>query len=97
MRYFSIEEVYNPQNDRIYSAGLPPKNERVISRQMKPKGVMIWMGVGFNAKAPLIFVKAGVSIDTDVYREEVLKPVERWALEQYGVDEEGTIFLTNFD
>jgi hypothetical protein len=39
---------------------------------MKPQGVMGWFGIGYNAKTPLIFVKAGVKINTDVYREEIL-------------------------
>jgi len=66
-RYFSIEEAHNPQNDRIWSAERPSEAERTIERQMKPKGVMVWCGVGYDAKAPLIFVRAGVKIDTDVY------------------------------
>lgn len=56
---------------------------------MKPQGVMVWAGVGYNAKAPLIFVKAGVKINTDVYRKEILKPTEQWAAEHYGIDDEG--------
>lgn len=56
---------------------------------MKPQGVMVWLGVGYNAKGPLIFVKAGIKINTDVYREEILEPVEVWAEQHYGVDEEG--------
>jgi hypothetical protein len=64
---------------------------------MKPKGVMVWAGVGYDAKAPLIFVRAGVKIDTDVYREEILEPVEQWAQQHYGVDDEGKIFKNNFD
>lgn len=59
---------------------------------MKPKGLMVWCGVGFNAKAPLIFVRAGVKISTDVYRTEILEPVEQWAEGHYGVDEGGKFF-----
>jgi hypothetical protein len=59
---------------------------------MKPKGVMVWCGVGYDAKAPLIFVQAGVKIDTDVYRRTILRPVRNWAEEHYGVDEEGEDF-----
>lgn len=88
-KYFSIQEAYNPQNDRIWSVEEPPISERVVERQMKPQGVMVWAGVGYNAKAPLIFVKAGVKINTDVYRKEILKPVEKWAWEHYGFDEDG--------
>lgn len=51
------------------------------------------MGFGFNAKAPLIFVKAGVKINTDVYRKEILEPVGQWAEQHYGVDENGKILL----
>ena len=48
---------------------------------------MVWCGVGYDTKAPLIFVKAGIKIDTDVYRKEILEPVEDWALEHYGTSE----------
>jgi len=63
---------------------------------MKPKGVMVWMGVGYNAKAPLIFVKAGVKINTNVYRKEILEPVGQWAEQHYGVDENGKNFNCDY-
>jgi hypothetical protein len=53
---------------------------------MKPKGVMVWAEVGYETKRPLIFVKSGVKIDTDVYREDILEPVEEWALDHYGTE-----------
>jgi hypothetical protein len=96
-RFFSIEEAHNHQNDRIWSAEHPSQAERTIQRQMKPKGVMVWCGVGYNAKAPLIFVRAGVKIDTNVYRREILRPTRNWAKEHYGVDDEGKIFERIFD
>lgn len=64
---------------------------------MKPKGVMIWCGFGYNAKAPLIFVKEGIKINTDVYRRKILKPTENWAIQHYGVDDEGKILKQVFD
>jgi len=88
-KFFSIEEAFNPQNDRIWSAEQPSEDERAVERQMKPKGVMVWAGFGYDAKAPLIFVESGVKINTDVYRQEILEPVEEWAQDHYGVDEEG--------
>jgi transposase len=88
-KFFPIEEAFNHQNDRIWAAERPDEEERVVQRQMKPKGVMVWCGVGYNAKAPLIFVKSGLKIDTDLYRREILKPVKRWAIDHYGTDEEG--------
>ena len=88
-KFFPIEEAFNHQNDRIWAAERPSEEERVVQRQMKSKGVMVWMGVGYNAKAPLIFVKSGLKIDTDLYRREILRPVKRWAIEHYGVDENG--------
>lgn len=87
-KLFTIQESYNPQNDRIWSAEKPSAADRVVERQMKPKGVMVWMGVGYDAKAPLIFISTGVKINTDVYRKEVLEPVKDWAIDHYGVDEE---------
>lgn len=95
-RYFSIEEAHNPQNDRIWSAERPSEAERTIERQMKPKGVMVWCGVGYDAKAPLIFVRAGVKIDTDVYRRTILRPVRQWAEQHYGVDNEGKLLKNHF-
>jgi len=85
----SVEEAFNPQNDLIWSAQRPEESERTVERRMKPKSVMLWAGVGFAAKAPLIFVESGIKIDTDGYRREILRPVKRWAMEHYGVDEKG--------
>jgi hypothetical protein len=56
---------------------------------MKPQGVMVWAGLGYNTKAPLIFVKQGLKVNTDLYRREILKPVKHWAIEHYGVDDDG--------
>lgn len=95
-RYFSIEEAHNPQNDRIWSAERPPEAERIVERQMKPKGLMVWCGVAYDAKAPLIFVRAGIKINTDVYRTEILEPVATWAAQHYGVDEEGKLWSDFF-
>lgn len=52
---------------------------------------MIWAGIGYDAKAPLIFVKAGVRVNTDTYRREILRPVESWATEYYGLEEDGKV------
>jgi len=87
-KFFTIEEGHNHQNDRIWSSSKPSKEVRVVQHQMKPKGVMVWCGVGYDTKAPLIFVKAGIKIDTDVYRKEILEPVEDWAMDHYGTTEE---------
>lgn len=88
-KFFPIEESFNHQNDRIWSAEKPSNEERVVERQMKSKGLMVWAGVGHNAKAPLIFVKSGLKIDTDLYRRDILRPVMNWAKDHYGVDEQG--------
>lgn len=93
MRLRSVEEAHNRQNDLIWSAERPPEEERTVERRMKPKAVMVWAGVGYNAKAPLIFVKEGVKINTDVYRRKILRPTKNWALENYGVDSEGNFWI----
>lgn len=56
---------------------------------MKPNSVMVWAGVGYNAKAPLVFVGDGVKIDTNVYRKKILYPTRLWAERHYGVDADG--------
>lgn len=96
-KFFPIQESFNHQNDRIWSSEKPSNKERVVERQMKPKGVMVWVGVGYNAKAPLIFVSSGLKINTDLYRREILKPIKRWALGHYGVDNKGKFLRIFFD
>jgi transposase len=88
-KFYTVEESHNPQNDRIWSEGAPHNDERVVQRQMKPQGVMVSAGIGYNAKGPLIFVDSGTKVDTDVYRKDILEPVEEWALNHYGTDENG--------
>jgi hypothetical protein len=57
---------------------------------------MVWLGVEYDSKAPLIFVKAGIKINTDVYREEILEPLKYWAIKHYGVDEQGKFLISTW-
>uniref|UniRef100_A0A914DIN1 Uncharacterized protein n=1 Tax=Acrobeloides nanus TaxID=290746 RepID=A0A914DIN1_9BILA len=34
-------------------------------------------------------LRAGIKIDTDVYREDILEPTKVWALQHYGTDNDG--------
>ncbi|KAI6655362.1 hypothetical protein LOD99_2197 [Oopsacas minuta] len=76
-KLFTIEEATNPQNDRIISSSISsiPEELRYVSRIQKPLSVMVWAGISSIGRTPLIFVPAGVKIDTRTYRELILEPV----------------------
>jgi hypothetical protein len=38
---------------------------------MKPKGVMVWLGYGYNFKLPAIFLDKGVKMNAEIYRQQV--------------------------
>ncbi|KAI6658708.1 hypothetical protein LOD99_10966 [Oopsacas minuta] len=76
-KLFTSEEATNPQNDRIISSSIStiPEELRYVSRIQKPLSVMVWAGISSIGRTPLIFVPAGVKIDTQTYRELILEPV----------------------
>ncbi|QQP41505.1 Putative dde superfamily endonuclease, partial [Caligus rogercresseyi] len=80
-KLFTVQAVYNSQNDRILaksSADIPVKVRGVFRRQ-KPKSVMVWAGVMSDGKkSPLIFVPEGVKINKEVYLSMLNDQVLPW-------------------
>uniref|UniRef100_A0A914C723 Tc1-like transposase DDE domain-containing protein n=1 Tax=Acrobeloides nanus TaxID=290746 RepID=A0A914C723_9BILA len=79
-----IEQARNAQNDRNWSEGPLPLQDRIVPRQQHPQQVMCWAGVGYGVKTPLFFVPAGTSINGEVYREFLRTKVFPWARRTYG-------------
>ena len=48
-----------------------------VNRRQKPASVMVWAAVSKTWKSPLIFVKEGVKVNTNVYIDEILTPALR--------------------
>jgi hypothetical protein len=81
-KYFVIEQAHNHQNDRNWSIARPSKAKRAIMRAVKPRGVMVWLGVMFDGRTKLIFVPSGVKIDGEVYVEMLERKVLQWINER---------------
>ena len=76
-KIFTIEQALNPQNDRIIShkASTIDSALKYVPRVQKPLSVMVWAGISAVGRTPLIFVPAGVKINSSTYCELILEPV----------------------
>ena len=50
----------------------------------KPKSVIVWVGIIFDGKAPLIFIEDGVKINQIVYRTMLQNKLLPWTQELFG-------------
>ncbi|XP_065658141.1 uncharacterized protein LOC136082654 [Hydra vulgaris] len=73
-KFFSVEQAYNVQNDRVLASGSSEanKNGRIVSCTQKPAGAMVWAGVSFLGKTELIFVENGIKINANNYVTHIL-------------------------
>ena len=71
-KLFSVEAKFNTQNDRIL--GKSPKDLsdhlRFVSRRQKPSSVMVWGAISKSWKSPLIFVKEGVKVMKEKFKNK---------------------------
>jgi transposase len=81
-KYFVIEQAHNHQNDRRWTRRPPSKATRAVMRAVKPKGVMVWLGVMFGDRTRLIFVPKGVKVNGEVYVEMLERDVLPWIEER---------------
>ncbi|KIH62180.1 hypothetical protein ANCDUO_07539 [Ancylostoma duodenale] len=61
-KWFDVERAHNRQNDRVRLKGKPPLEEKMTTRRQIPKQVMVWTGITYTGKTPLIFVDEGVKV-----------------------------------
>jgi ''Paired box'' domain. len=83
-KVFTVQQAYNHQNDRSWSAEAPGTSAIVEHRQ-NPASVMVWGGICASGKTPLVFVEQGVKINQEVYRRDILEAVVLpWAQQHFG-------------
>ncbi|PIO67302.1 hypothetical protein TELCIR_10951, partial [Teladorsagia circumcincta] len=56
-KLFTVEQVVNKQNDRVYAVSNP---YATVSRSSHPASVMVFAGITADGKTPLWFVPEGV-------------------------------------
>ena len=86
-KIFTVQSVVNSQNDRIYAADARdvPQGSRLHFRRQKPAGVMVWAAVASDGtKSPLIFIKEGVKVNSQVYMQMLDEKVLPWLTETFG-------------
>lgn len=83
-KLFSVQQVFNRQNDRIWSRS-PPGNSSIVPRRQGSKSLMVWAGICATGKTPLVFINSGVKINKDVYQKDILEDVViPWAKKHFG-------------
>jgi inhibitor of nuclear factor kappa-B kinase subunit alpha len=86
-KLFTIEQAFNPQNDRVYlSTRQGANSERLqFQRAQGAASVMVWAAVTADGRSPLVFLPARVKINGAIYRESVLDAVLRpWSQQHFG-------------
>jgi transposase len=83
-KLFTIEQAHNHQNDRIWSKKVL-LDGKIISRSQKPKSLMVWAGITYNSKTPLIFIDEGVKVNQEIYQTQILEcQMLPWAQKHFG-------------
>lgn len=85
-KWVNIEQAHNSQNDRIWSKSPLPPEVKIVERRQKPQQIMVWAGVTWDTKTPLIFVPQGVKVNGNEYRQMLETKVLPWAKENLGED-----------
>ncbi|GFX43820.1 uncharacterized protein TNCV_4110991 [Trichonephila clavipes] len=83
-KLFTIQQILNSQNDRIWS-GDNSSTSTVVGRHQYRKSVMVWCGIIASGKTPLSFMVEGVKINHKVYRRDIIEAVVLpWAQKHFG-------------
>ena len=71
-----MKQQFYPQNDKVLAANSEdvPEDMLTVYRPQKLSSVMVWAAVSKTWKLPLIFVKQGVKVNTNVYIDDILAP-----------------------
>uniref|UniRef100_A0A0K2U7H6 Uncharacterized protein n=1 Tax=Lepeophtheirus salmonis TaxID=72036 RepID=A0A0K2U7H6_LEPSM len=80
---FIVEQDFNPQNDPIL-AKKDKLGDNGVNIVQKPKSVMVRVALTETGKSPLVFVPAGVKINTNEYINIILeKGLVPWAEQHF--------------
>ena len=86
-KIFIVEHSHNHQNDiKLLLKGSPALSEAVtVSRSHFPQPVMVWAGVCFSGKTPLVFIEKRTKMNDALYQDCILKDVlNPWARDHFG-------------
>lgn len=74
---FTVEEVFNKQNDKVYARTSEEAKTIVprVQRGHHPTSVMVWWGVSHKGVTSLHFCEKGVKTGAKVYQQDVLEGV----------------------
>ena len=77
---FTVEAKFNAQNDRVLVRHLEDVSEDISIYYCRQKSafVIVWDAVSKTWKSPLIFVKQGAKVNTNVYLDNILVPALRY-------------------
>ena len=90
-KLFTVEQHHNHHNDRqLLPASL--KSRGSIARSHHPASVMVWAGITYIGKTPLIFIEKGVKVNQTVYQKLLTDFVALWASEHF--DNNDWVFRT---
>ena len=76
-KIFTLEAKFNPQNDRVLAQHSEDVPEDMLTVYRRQKPVKVWAAVSKTWKSPLIFVKQGAKVNTNVYINDILAPALR--------------------
>jgi hypothetical protein len=83
-KLFAVEQAYNRQNDRSWSAEAPGPSS-VIEHRQNPQTIIVWGRICTSSKTPLVIVNEGVKINKEYYQSKILEAVALpWAQQHFG-------------
>ena len=73
-KIFIVEAQFNLQIDKILakSADSIPSSINSVYCHQKPASVMVWAAISENWRSPLIFVKEGAKLNTNLHIQDIL-------------------------
>ena len=73
-KYFSMDGIYNRQNDRVYAASRDEADEHggTMQRSKFPKHIMVWLGASRNGLTGSIIFEPGQTLAHENYIDVVL-------------------------
>ncbi|GFY04036.1 uncharacterized protein TNCV_1198141 [Trichonephila clavipes] len=69
-KLFTVQQVYNCKNDRIWSVDIP-STSAIGEHHQYPKSVMVRGRICASGKAPMVFV--GVKINQKLYQRDIIE------------------------
>lgn len=82
---FTINGVYNSQNDRVWAVNRGEADEKGATHQKRkfPQGIMVWLGACTKGLTPLVIIEKG-TINREVYIEKILPVAKKYGDKVFG-------------